>query len=144
MASRSTRHSGTGAGVQIAAQAAVLALSVFGVSLMSPGRVEAQSPPTILPPIAAGLPGLTLNMSAQVRAQVQVALQGMSNRELSLTYARIHEVFRTFLGHDDLSVARALIDYAALAETELARRGLPRPEGTDSAAAMNLAYELVL
>jgi hypothetical protein len=130
--------------VHISAQAAVLCLSVFGASLMTPGRVEAQTAGPVLPPVAAGLPGLTLQMSPQVRAEVQSALQAMPNRELSLTYARIQTVFRTYLGNDDLSVARALIDYAALAETELMRRGLPRPEGTESAAWMNLAYELVL
>jgi hypothetical protein len=130
--------------VRLTMRAAVLSVSVFGASLMFPGRPLAQTASPSLPAIAAGLPGLTLNMSPQIRAQVQSALQGMSNRDLSLTYLRIHETFRIYLGHDDLSVARALIDYAALTESELARRGLPRPEGTEGASEMNLAYELVL
>jgi len=144
MARRSEPHNRRDGTVQLAAQAAVLCVSVFGVSLSTTGRLAAQTHQPALPPIAAGLPGLTLQMSAQVRADVQTALQAMPNRELSLTYARIHTAFRTYLGSDDLSVARALIDYAALAETELMRRGLPRPDGTESAARMHMAYELVL
>lgn len=144
MTLQSRNHATPPEPVHLAAQAAMLCLSVFGFSLLSPGRSEAQIAPANPPPIAAGFPGLTLQMVPQVRAEVQAALQAMPNRELSLTYARIHTVFRTYLGHDDLSVARALIDYATLAETELMRRGLPRPEGTESAARMNLAYELVL
>jgi hypothetical protein len=68
----------------------------------------------------------------------------MDNRTLTLSYARIHATFREFLGHDDLSVARALIDYAVLAEAELMRRGLPLPQGTEGSERMNLAYELIL
>jgi hypothetical protein len=144
MARRSEPQTHQNGSIQLAAKAAVLCVSVFGASLMAPGRVEAQGHQQSALTVAAGFPGLTLQMSAQVRADVQSALQAMPNRELSLTYARIHAVFRSYLGNDDLSVARALIDYAALAETELARRGLPRPDGTEGAAEMNLAYELVL
>lgn len=121
-----------------------LALSVFGCSQMGFGRSEAFGQTLPLPASGGAAPGLVLRMSPVVQAEVQAALRGMADADLRLTYARIHATFRQFLGHDDLSVARALIDYAALAQAELARRGLPLPPGTDSAERMNLAYELVL
>jgi hypothetical protein len=88
------------------------------------------------------LPPLQLTVS--VRGDVRSALQGMDTRTLSLTYARIHATFRELIGSDDLSLARALIDYAALTEAELAQRAATRPAGTESAAEMMRLYELVL
>jgi len=125
-------------------QPLALTLSVFGASLFGFGRVEAQTPAPVAAAAAIGLPGLPLQMNARARAEVEAALRDMDSPTLVLTYARIHATFRAFLGHDDLSVARALIDYAALAQAELARRGLSHPSGTDSAGDMALAYELVL
>lgn len=94
--------------------------------------------------MATELAGLTLRMQADVRSEVVQALAAMPDGQLGLTYARIHATFRDYLGHDDLSVARALIDYAALAETELTRRGLGLPHGSEPSARMFRAYELIL
>ena len=123
-----------------------LTLSVFGASLMAPGRFEpaAQAQTLVLTETGLGARDLSIRMAPQVRVEVQTALRAMSDTELSLTYARIHATFRQFLGADDLSVARALLDYANLAEAELFRRNLARPEGTQSASRMGLDYELVL
>lgn len=121
-----------------------LTLSVFGISLMAPGRFEPQAQAQTLPVGGLGTPDLTVRMAPQVRVEVQAALRRMSDHDLVLAYARIHATFREYLGADDLSVARALLDYASLAEAELFRRNLAHPDGTDSASRMNLAYELIL
>ena len=63
---------------------------------------------------------------------------------LQLTFARIHAAFRAQIGQDDLSIARALVDYAMLTEAEMQARGLPHPESTATAGEMLLLYELVL
>ena len=122
-----------------------LALSVFAAGLFGFGRplegAQAQTVQT-LPLETPALQALQLGQSA--RAEVMGALQGMDTRTLSLTYARIHATFRHLLGAPDLSVARALVDYAALTEAELSRRAAARPEGTESAADMLRLYELVL
>jgi hypothetical protein len=128
----------------LALRAVCLGLSVFGATLMAPGRFEPVAHAQTLPAAGIGPSGFVLRMDARVRAEVTASLAAMDNRTLTLSYARIHATFREFLGHDDLSVARALVDYAALAEAELIRRGLPLPQGTEGAARMNLAYELVL
>ena len=129
----------------VAWQALCLGLTVFGAALMAPGRlVDAGARAQTLPAGVLGPSGLVLRMDARVRAEVTAALVAMADRDLVLTYARIHATFRAYLGHDDLSVARALIDYAALAEAELTRRRLRLPEGTEGAERMALAYELVL
>lgn len=127
-----------------ALRALCLGLTVFGAALLAPGRFEPVAQAQTLPVSGIGPGGLVVRMDARVRAEVAGSLAAMDNRTLSLSYARIHAAFREFLGHDDLSVARALIDYAALAEAELIRRGLPLPPGTQSPARMHLAYELVL
>jgi hypothetical protein len=120
-----------------------LGLSVFAAALLGIGRMSegarAQTLETVsmepLPP---------LQLAATARGEVLSALQSMDNRTLSLTYARIHSTFRQLIGSDDLSLARALIDYAALTEAELTRRAASRPPGTESAAEMMRLYELVL
>jgi len=124
--------------------ALVLSLSVFGASLAIAGRTMAQTLTHEAAAEAIGMRGLALRMEPQVRTEVESALRAMSDADLSLTYARIHATFREFLGHDDLSVARALLDYATLTQAEMDRRALSRPEGTESAAGMGIAYELVL
>lgn len=121
-----------------------LTLAVYGASQFAPGRAEAQTQPLPLPVAGGAAPGLSLRMGPAAQAEVRAALGAMDDDMLRLTYARIHATFRQFLGHDDLSVARALVDYAALAQAELGRRSLTVPPGTDSAEDMNLAYELVL
>lgn len=128
----------------LALRAVCLGLTVFGAALMAPGRFEPVAHAQTLPVAGIGPSGLVLRMDARVRAEVAASLAAMDNRMLVLSYARIHATFREFLGHDDLSVARALIDYAALAEAELMRRGLPLPQGTEGSDRMHLAYELVL
>jgi hypothetical protein len=125
-------------------RAVCLGLSVFGAALLAPGRSPPEARAQTLPAAGIGPSGVVLQMNARVRDEVTAALRAMSDRDLAVTYARINAIFREFLGHDDLSVARALIDYAALAEAELDRRGQPLPPGTESAAQMSLAYELVL
>jgi hypothetical protein len=124
--------------------ALALAMSIFGASMAVAGRTLAQTLTHQDAIAAVGLQGFALRMEPQVRAEVETALRRMTDSELRLTYARIHATFRAFLGHDDLSVARALLDYATLTQAELDRRNLSRPEGTESAAGMGIAYELVL
>jgi hypothetical protein len=85
-----------------------------------------------------------LQLLAGERERVQEALRSMAPDMLYLTFARIHAAFRQQIGRDDLRLARALIDYAALAESELAARGLERPDATESASEMLRLYELVL
>lgn len=131
-------------GVPETLRALTLGLTVFGAALMAPGRFEPQAQAQTLPASGIGTTTVVLRMDAQVRAQVAAALAGMNDRELSLAYARIHATFRDWLGRDDLSVARALIDYATLAEAELRRRNIALPAGTETAERMHLAYELVL
>lgn len=120
-----------------------LGLSVFAAALLGLGRVADGARAQTLETVSMEpLPPLQLTVS--VRGDVRSALQGMDTRTLSLTYARIHATFRELIGADDLSLARALIDYAALTEAELAQRAATRPAGTESAAEMMRLYELVL
>lgn len=121
----------------LALAAALLAPLAIPPALADPATPE-------LAARAAGLSGMALRMDAPVQAEVAATLRRMTDSELRLTYARIHATFREFLGHDDLSVARALLDYATLTQAELDWRNLARPEGTESAAGMAIAFELVL
>lgn len=138
------RHRVAYQGGRLAWQAMCLGLTVFGAALMAPARFEPGAQAQTLPAAGIGPEGLVLRMDARVQAEVAAALAAMDDQALVLTYARIHATFREYLGHDDLSVARALIDYAALAEVELRRRRLALPAGTEGAERMALAYELVL
>lgn len=123
-----------------------LMASVFGVSLLGMGRyIEGARAQTALQTeISLTLPLQSLHMDARAQVQVSAAMHQMSDQELSLTYARIHATFRDYLGQDDLTVARALVDYAMLAEVEMHQRGLLRPRDTESARDMLMTYELVL
>lgn len=127
-----------------ALRAVGLGLSVFAAGLVAPGHIAPVARAEALPAASVGMPDLALRMAPRVRTEVSAALAAMSDADLSLTYVRINATFREFLGHDDLSVARALIDYAVLAEAELRRRNLTLPEGTESAAELHLAFELIL
>lgn len=130
----------------VSLNALALAASVFGASLFGLGRFveEARAQTAVQTEISLTLPLDTLRMTAQARAEVESALRTMSNADLSLTYARIHATFRDYIGQDDLTVARALCDYAMLTEAELLARGVQRPAGTESAREMLTTYELVL
>ncbi|WP_323036045.1 hypothetical protein [Pararhodobacter sp.] len=123
-----------------------LTASVFGAGLLGMGRFveQARAQTALQTDISLTLPIAELQMTNEARAEVQRALSSMDNADLSLTYARIHSTFRSYIGEDDLSVARALIDYASLAEAELFTRGILRPPGTDSAQDMLMTYQLVL
>jgi hypothetical protein len=123
-----------------------LMASVFGISLLGMGRYieEARAQTALQTEISLTLPLQSLRMDAQAQVQVRSAMHLMNDSELSLTYARIHATFREYLGQDDLTVARALVDYAMLAEAEMHQRGLRRPGGTESARDMLTTYELVL
>lgn len=127
-------------------RAAALAASVFGAALFGMGRHEAQaqSLAALQTEIALTLPQAELTMSTVARAEVQAALQRLDAEALALVYARLCATFRYQVGADDLSVARALVDYALLAESELEARGLRRPGGTQSAREMLMTWELVL
>ena len=129
---------------QFILQPVALTLSVFAASLFGATRLVAQGGPPVSASLSEGLPLPELQMQPGARAEITQALRAMDDAALQLTYARIHAAFREFLGHDDLSVARALIDYAALTQDELSRRALARPEGSDSPAGMAIAFELVL
>jgi len=126
--------------------AIALSASVFGASVFGLGRfVEAARAQTALQTeISLTLPLTELGMSPGVRSEVQAALHTMDDAALSLTFARIHATFRTYIGEDDLTVARALVDYAMLTEAELFARGVMRPAGTESAQDMLTTYQLVL
>lgn len=130
----------------VALRSFALAVSVFGAAVFGLGRFveEARAQTALQTAITLTLPTPEPRLGATARAEVETALRSMSNGDLALTYARIHTTFREYVGRDDLSVARALVDYAALAETELTRRGLNRPANTESAGAMLVTYELVL
>ncbi len=123
-----------------------LTASVFGASLLGMGRFveQARAQTALQTSISLTLPLTELRMTPGARAEVETALRGMSDRDLSLTYARIHATFRDYIGQDDLTVARALIDYAMLAESEMFTRNVLRPSGTDTAREMLTTYELVL
>jgi len=130
----------------VSLHAVALAASVFGAAILGMGRfVEQAQAQTARPTeISLTLPPPELRMAATARAEVQAALAVMSDADLALTYARISATFRDFIGEDDLSVARALVDYATLAEAELDARGIQRPSGTESAREMLTTYDLVL
>lgn len=127
-------------------KAVVLMASVFGASAFGIGRFveEARAQSTLQTEISLTLPLGDLRMSAQARAEVEAALRSLTDADLAMTYARIHATFRDYIGRDDLAVARALCDYAMLAEVELQARNLTRPVGTESARTMLTTYELVL
>jgi hypothetical protein len=127
-------------------KAVALAASVFGASVLGMGRFveQARAQTALQTDISLTLPITQLRMTNQARVEVQSALHSMSNADLSLTFARIHTTFRSYIGEDDLTVARALIDYAMLAEAELFARGVLRPTGTESAQEMLMIYQLVL
>ncbi len=130
----------------VSLQAIALAASVFGASLLGMGRYveQARAQTALQTEISLTLPLADLRMTASARAEVESALGVMSDGDLSLTYARICATFRSYIGQDDLTVARALVDYALLAEAALVARGLPRPSGTQSARDLLTTYELVL
>ncbi len=123
-----------------------LAASVFGASLLGMGRFveQAKAQTALQTDISLTLPITELRMTNGARIEVQAALNAMASADLSLTYARIHTTFRSYIGDDDLTVARALIDYAMLAEAELFTRGILRPMGTESSQEMLTTYQLVL
>jgi hypothetical protein len=127
-------------------KAFALAASVFGASAFGLGRFveQARAQTALQTTISLTQPLPELRLSAAAREEVDVALRAMTDADLALTYARIFATFRDYVGQDDLSVARALIDYAALAEAELSRRGLTRPSNTHGAAQMLQTWELVL
>jgi len=123
-----------------------LSASVFGASLLGMGRYveQARAQTALQLEISLTLPLPQLQMTRAARTDVETALRAMDNGDLSLTYARIHATFRDYIGQDDLTVARALVDYAMLAEAELFARGVVRPTGTGSAHEMLTTYQLVL
>lgn len=140
-----TIRSGLGvAGVSLKALGIVL--SVYGATVFGAGRFvgEAHAQTLFETEIALTLPLAELRMTASARSEVEHALRSLNDSDLSLTYARINATFREYVRHDDLSVARALVDYATLAEAELVRRNILRPTGTESAADMLITYQLVL
>jgi len=130
----------------VSLQAFALAASVFGASMFGFGRIvdTAQAQTVVETPVALTLPLAELRMTSDARLDVEAALHTMSDADLALTYARIFATFRDYIGEDDLSVARALVDYALLTEAALEARGIPRPSGTESARSMLTTYELVL
>lgn len=130
----------------VALKAVAVAASVFGASVFGLGRFveQARAQTTLQTAISLTQPLPELRLSAAARSEVETALRAMSDADLAMTYARIFATFRDYVGQDDLSVARALVDYAALAEAELGRRGLSRPSNTHGAAQMLQTWELVL
>lgn len=117
-----------------------LAAAVLMAAPLDPAPLQAQTRIAV----PAGGSGAALQIRADARAEVEDALRRMSDSELQLAYARIHATFRQQLGADDLRIARALIDYAMLAQAELAARRLPLPATAEPADAMLRLYELIL
>ncbi|MCB1391038.1 MAG: hypothetical protein KDK12_18130 [Rhodobacteraceae bacterium] len=130
----------------VSLQALALMASVFGASVLGMGRFveQAHAQTALETQISLTLPLADLRMTDSARAEVLTALDAMSDSDLSLTYARIFATFRDYIGEDDLTVARALVDYAMLTEAALDARGVRRPSGTESARSMLTTYELVL
>lgn len=130
----------------VSLKAFAIAASVFGASVFGLGRFveQARAQTSLQTTISLMQPLPELRLSAAARSEVETALRAMSNDDLAMTYARIFATFRDYVGQDDLSVARALVDYAALAEAELGRRGLARPANTHGSAQMLQTWELVL
>lgn len=85
-----------------------------------------------------------LQLDRSQRAEVEAALRAMPPDMLYVTFARIHAAFRNQIGQDDLRIARALVDYALLTESELRARNLRLPDDIDTAGEMLILYELVL
>ncbi len=126
-----------------AGQVALLSALALGVCfLVAPSDAPAQTAGADI--VAHAALDETLQLEQGHRAEVEAALRAMPPDRLYLTFARIHAVFRVQIGQDDLSIARALVDYALLAEAELRARGLPHPETTETAGEMLRLYELVL
>lgn len=127
-------------------KAFAVAASVFGASAFGLGRFveQARAQTALQSEISLTQPLPELRLSGTARAEVESALRAMTDADLAMAYARIFATFRDYVGQDDLSVARALVDYAALAEVELARRSLARPSNTHGAAQMLQTWELVL
>lgn len=119
--------------------ALALAAVVLSLGPLDPAPLQAQTHASVL----TGGAG-TLQIQADARAEVEDALRRMNDADLQLAYARIHATFRQQLGAEDLRIARALIDYAALAQAELAARRLPLPATAEPAEAMLRLYELIL
>ncbi|MCC5971825.1 MAG: hypothetical protein JJU15_17940 [Pararhodobacter sp.] len=116
-----------------------IVLGLSGFSAPFPAAAQVASTPTAQATLNA-----TLQLRPAQRSEVEAALRAMPPETLYLTFARIHAAFRVHIGDDDLRVARALIDYALLAESELAVRGLERPQSTESAGEMLRLFDLVL
>lgn len=83
-------------------------------------------------------------MTNAALAEIRATLVKMDDTELNAAYITIDAAFRNSIGHDDLSVARALCDYAILVEAELTARGRSLPPDTIESRDMLLLYELVL
>ncbi|PVH30617.1 hypothetical protein [Pararhodobacter oceanensis] len=123
-----------------------LTASVFGASVFGLGKFvdQARAQTMLQTEISLVMPLQELHMTRPARQSTEAALRAMDDATLSLAYARIHATFREYIGRDDLTVARALVDYAMLTEAELHARGVMRPGGTDSAIDMLTTYQLVL
>ncbi|PWE27988.1 hypothetical protein [Pararhodobacter marinus] len=132
----------------VALKSVALSASIFAAALFGFGRVlddaQAQTLAALSTEIALQMPNAEVQMTSVARTEVETALRAMSDSDLSLTYARIYATFRDYVGHDDLSVARALVDYAVLAQAEMEARGIRRPSGTPTAREMLTTYELVM
>lgn len=119
-------------------KALALAGAVFAASMLPLSMAQAQTDVSLILPLS------DLRMTDAARSEVQATLHRMSDADLRLTYARLQATFRLHIGDDDLTLARALVDYALLAEAELTARQLPRPPGTEAARDLLMTYELIL
>lgn len=130
----------------VALDALALALGVFGAAALAVGRVDAAQAQTLAQPAAAamGQGDVMVQMQPHAQAELIQSLRDLPGQDLSLAYARIHATFRLQLSAQDLSVARALVDYAVLTAAELARRNIALPAGAETPAEMLRLYELVL
>lgn len=95
-------------------------------------------------PADARRPSWPLLLQAPIRQDVMDALAQMTEQELSQAYVDVHFAFENSLGSSYLGAARNLIDYAFLAERELALRELARPMELPSPRDMLRLFEQLL
>jgi hypothetical protein len=86
----------------------------------------------------------TLLLQVPLRQDVIDALTQMNAQELTQAYVDVNAAFEESLASSYLAAARNLIDYAFLAERELALRELARPVQLPSPREMLLRFEQLL
>ncbi|MBN8194689.1 hypothetical protein JI667_21565, partial [Bacillus sp. NTK074B] len=86
----------------VAIKTVALSASVFAAALFGFGRVlddaQAQTLASLSSEIAMPMASAEVQMASAARTEVETALRGMSDLDLSLAYARIYATFRDYIG----------------------------------------------